>query len=657
MPPGRGARSHSGGTPRRAPGADPHPATCRGVADDAASAGLQPGTVVYGDFTAGPAGAARGRPDPRRRRPRCRRRSSVPATSWPSASSPAPTRAGGGRAGSGVGHRLRRAADRRVHPAGPDHGDDVTASPRRGGGPHPPEPASTVSRRRTSTSLRPQRCSESPSSPRRREPARSRRLTAGNGDRHLNVARLKRRPSGSRCYVPLRSETFRLHEEDAMVTTKFRATTRTRTPMVLLTVGLSAALAACSSSSGGAAGGAAPTVGGDVSGRSTCWCPARRGPTRASRRSTRPSPPSPGVQVNFSAVPNEKYHQARASQLTAGSADIGVACPNEIPTTCPPPTPVTTRGWRTPAATSTSPASPSSVGFSTTVLDRTKYKGKNYTVPTGLSYYTGMFYNKKIFEDNGIEVPTTWTELMAACDALKAKGVMPLGIGGKDSAGLNMLGVIQSTYPTADAKNALAKGLYDGSVKLNDGKQLEVLTKLQKLYGYAEPNFAGVTYATMTADFVNGKYAMVADGTGTSRACRRPAAPPSTSATSRCPPATPRPTTRTSGQGRAVARDPRQRQEPQAAVAWLDFFAKNYALFDDQAGFAPRSTAPRATTSTPASPPTSPSSHPPGTPSGSPTPRPARPPPCRSTGRGSPRWAPVTPWRQRPRRRPTGPPD
>ena len=40
--------------------------------------------------------------------------------------------------------------------------------------------------------------------------------------------------------------------------------------------------------------------------------------------------------------------------------------------------------------------------YNPTVLDQIKYKGKNYTVPTGLSYYTGMFYNKKIFADNGI---------------------------------------------------------------------------------------------------------------------------------------------------------------------------------------------------------------------------------------------------------------
>ena len=76
-----------------------------------------------------------------------------------------------------------------------------------------------------------------------------------------------------------------------------------------------------------------------------------------------------------------------------------------------------------------------------------------------------------------------------------------------------MLGVAQSLYPTAQDKQDLAKGLYDGSAKLNEGKQLEVLQQVDKLYSYAEPNFAGVSYATMTSDFVNGKFAMMSDGT------------------------------------------------------------------------------------------------------------------------------------------------
>ncbi|NQX26742.1 extracellular solute-binding protein [Microbacteriaceae bacterium VKM Ac-2854] len=37
----------------------------------------------------------------------------------------------------------------------------------------------------------------------------------------------------------------------------------------------------------------------------------------------------------------------------------------------------------------------------------------------------GILYNRTIFAENGIEVPTTWDELIAVCDALVAAGVTP----------------------------------------------------------------------------------------------------------------------------------------------------------------------------------------------------------------------------------------
>src|SRR6476620_3369847 len=199
-----------------------------------------------------------------------------------------------------------------------------------------------------------------------------------------------------------------------------------------------------------------------------------------------------------------------------------------------------------------------------------------------------MFYNKKIFSDNGIQVPTTWAELMAACQKLKAKGIVPLGIGGKDSAGLNMLGVVQSLYPTAQDKENLAKGLYGGTVKLNDGKQLEVLQKVAKLYSYAEPNFAGVSYATMTSDFVNGKFAMMSDGTWNTTTIQQAGGdtldfgyfplPASDNAADN---------KNLGGKVELTLAVPSNAKNKSAAIEYLSFFTDNYQLFDDQAGFAP----------------------------------------------------------------------
>ncbi len=50
--------------------------------------------------------------------------------------------------------------------------------------------------------------------------------------------------------------------------------------------------------------------------------------------------------------------------------------------------------------------------------------GKQYCVPLNVAYWV-MFYNKKVFDANGLKPPTTWAEFIAAADTLKGKGVTP----------------------------------------------------------------------------------------------------------------------------------------------------------------------------------------------------------------------------------------
>ena len=58
------------------------------------------------------------------------------------------------------------------------------------------------------------------------------------------------------------------------------------------------------------------------------------------------------------------------------------------------------------------------------LIDNYTYDGKQYCVPLNVAYWA-MYYNKKVFADNGIVVPTTWAELMDAAAKLKAAGVTP----------------------------------------------------------------------------------------------------------------------------------------------------------------------------------------------------------------------------------------
>lgn len=59
--------------------------------------------------------------------------------------------------------------------------------------------------------------------------------------------------------------------------------------------------------------------------------------------------------------------------------------------------------------------------FTPAALEAYTYGGKLYGVPITLDAKY-MVYNKKLFADNGVTVPTTLEELLAACDTFKAKG-------------------------------------------------------------------------------------------------------------------------------------------------------------------------------------------------------------------------------------------
>jgi raffinose/stachyose/melibiose transport system substrate-binding protein len=52
------------------------------------------------------------------------------------------------------------------------------------------------------------------------------------------------------------------------------------------------------------------------------------------------------------------------------------------------------------------------------------YPGRTSVLPYSVMA-ASVIYNKRIFEEQGLEVPTTWDELIAVCEALEAAGVTP----------------------------------------------------------------------------------------------------------------------------------------------------------------------------------------------------------------------------------------
>ncbi len=224
----------------------------------------------------------------------------------------------------------------------------------------------------------------------------------------------------------------------------------------------------------------------------------------------------PDVKVRFSAIPNDNWAATSASRLAAGNVDITLAGPKDVPSYAP----QDSKGDDARAADAGVYLDLTKQSFmkrlTPSMLARTKYQGKQYVVPTGASYYTGAYYNKALFAKYHLSLPTTWTQFLALCKTLKSKGVTPLGIGGKDTAGLTMLAAVQGLYPTGQDKENLSRDLWTRKVSLTDSKPVSVLDRVSTMYGNAQKNFSGVPYSAIPSGFAKGQFAMVPDGTWSS---------------------------------------------------------------------------------------------------------------------------------------------
>jgi multiple sugar transport system substrate-binding protein len=65
--------------------------------------------------------------------------------------------------------------------------------------------------------------------------------------------------------------------------------------------------------------------------------------------------------------------------------------------------------------------------------EASSYNGKQYAAPT-VYYSWGMFYRKDLFQKAGIAgEPKTWPEFLDACKKLKAAGIAPVAVAGRDA--------------------------------------------------------------------------------------------------------------------------------------------------------------------------------------------------------------------------------
>ena len=146
-------------------------------------------------------------------------------------------------------------------------------------------------------------------------------------------------------------------------------------------------------------------------------------------------------------------------------------------------------------------------------IETGSFNGKVYQIPVGTTIYSGVFYNKALFSEYGVEVPTTWGELVAACETFKAADIPCMTSGGADGWPIfvGAYGLLGSVYPD---QAALVEGLWTGTITWNNEKSLEMWSKMQ-VYArdMLEQGSSGISHDGAPGRFASGAVAMLPMGT------------------------------------------------------------------------------------------------------------------------------------------------
>lgn len=118
-----------------------------------------------------------------------------------------------------------------------------------------------------------------------------------------------------------------------------------------------------------------------------------------------------------------------------------------------------------------------------------------------------FFYNTKIFQENGLQVPKTWDEFLTVCKTLKSKGITPIAYGNQAPwASAHYIGTLNQKVVAEDVR---VKDYAAKTGEFTDPGYLEALKKYQELIPYFNANSNALSHQQARQNWINGDAAMM----------------------------------------------------------------------------------------------------------------------------------------------------
>jgi raffinose/stachyose/melibiose transport system substrate-binding protein len=126
----------------------------------------------------------------------------------------------------------------------------------------------------------------------------------------------------------------------------------------------------------------------------------------------------------------------------------------------------------------------------------------------------GVYWNKKIFKANGVEVPKTFEDFEALLKKFKDKGVVPLAMATSGNAipGFHVFSAIQHLKVTRQWMDDFIFGRNNVSFDIPENQQAAEIAQNWAKAGYYAPGYEGVNSDDLPKTFVPDKTAMMLSG-------------------------------------------------------------------------------------------------------------------------------------------------
>jgi raffinose/stachyose/melibiose transport system substrate-binding protein len=141
------------------------------------------------------------------------------------------------------------------------------------------------------------------------------------------------------------------------------------------------------------------------------------------------------------------------------------------------------------------------------------FNNQVYATPLSGSATSLFYYNKSLFNQANVKVPTTWDELMTAIKTFKANNITPISLGNK-AAWLAQSSILSSLANRVTGTEWFMNAAKQEGAKFTDPEFVQALTYFKSLAdaGAFQDGFNSLDNTQMEQYFIQGKAAMMIDG-------------------------------------------------------------------------------------------------------------------------------------------------